>query len=112
PLAGVGDAEGVMIVRSTDGITVVLNDVVFNMDRKRDPLGWLFTTVLGSAPGPRVSRLSKALLVKDQAALRAALLGYAELPDLARLIVAHEKVAHGADAAAALRQASTYLRER
>jgi hypothetical protein len=34
---------------------------------------------------------------------------YAALPDLVRVIVAHEKVARGADASAALRQAATYL---
>ena len=60
-LRGVADAEGAMIVRSADGETVVLNDVMFNMDRKRDPLGFFFTTLLGSAPGPRVSRLAKLL---------------------------------------------------
>ena len=45
-LHGVGDAEGAMIVQSSDGTTVVLNDVVFNMDRKRDPLGFFFTTLM------------------------------------------------------------------
>ena len=111
-LAGVRDAEGVMRVRSSDGTSLVLNDAVFNMDRKRDLLGFLFTTVMGSAPGPRVSRLGKLLLVEDQAALRADLLRLAELPDLVRVIVAHEKVAHGPEAAASLRAASAYLRAR
>jgi hypothetical protein len=111
-LAGVRDAEGVMRVRSSDGTSLVLNDAMFNMDRKRDPLGFLFTTMMGSAPGPRVSRLAKHLLVEDQAALRADLLRFAEVPDLVRLIVAHEKVAHGPDAAASLRAASAYLRAR
>jgi hypothetical protein len=82
---------------------------MFNMDRKRDPLGWFFTTVLGSAPGPRVSRLAKLALIKDPPALRSDLLRFAELPALERVIVAHEKVASGADAAAALRTAATYL---
>jgi hypothetical protein len=112
PLAGVRDAEGVLLVRSSDGVTVVLTDAVFHMDRKRDVLGFLFTTLMGSAPGPRVSRLAKLLLVEDQPALRAALLRYAELPDLARVAVAHEKIASGPDAAAALRAASGYLRAR
>lgn len=98
-----------MIVRSTDGITIVLNDAVFNMDKKRDPLGFLFTTLLGSAPGPRVSRLVKLLLVKNKRALRAHLERFAEQPDLVRLVVAHEKVANGPDAASALRKAATYL---
>jgi hypothetical protein len=109
-LPGVGEREGVLSVRSDDGVTIVLNDVVMNMDRKRDWLGYLFTTVLGSAPGPRVSRLGKLALVKDRAALRTELLRLAALPDLARLIVAHEKVTSGrAEARAALECAAGYL---
>lgn len=108
-LHGIGDTEGAMIVRSADGTTVVLNDAVFNMDRKRDALGFFFTTLLGSAPGPRVSRFSKLMFIKDRAALRADLERLAAVPDLQRLIVAHEKVASGPAAAAALRKAATYL---
>jgi hypothetical protein len=109
-LAGVGEQEGAMIVRSADGLTVVLNDVVMNMDKKRDLLGYLFTTLMGSAPGPRVSRLSRAFLVKDQPALRQHLERLASLPDLQRLIVAHEKLTSGPEAALALREAATYLK--
>ena len=108
-LDGVADAEGVMLVRSPDGTTVVLTDAMFNMDRKRDVLGFLITTLFGSAPGPRVSRLAKLLLVKDRAALRAALERFAAIPDLVRVIVAHEKVASGPEARAAILEASTYL---
>jgi len=108
-LKGVKRAEGAMIVQSKDGVTVVVNDAVFNMDRKKDVLGFLFTTILGSAPGPRVSRLAKLVFVDDKAALRADLERFAALPDLVRLVVAHEKVASGPEAAAALRQACTYL---
>lgn len=108
-LAGLEDVEGAMIVRSSDGVTVVLNDVVFNMDRKKDLLGFLFTTALGSAPGPRVSRLSKLMLVKDRKALRADLERLAMLEGLVRVSVAHEKVAHGDSAREALLQAATYL---
>jgi len=108
-LHGVADAEGAMLVRSSDGVTVVLNDAVFNMDRKRDPLGFFFTTILGSAPGPRVSRLAKLVYVKDKRALRSDLERLAQMPDLTRLVVAHEKVASGPSAAEALRTAAGYL---
>ena len=108
-LGGVADAEGVMLVRSNDGTTVVLADAMFNMDRKRDVLGFLFTTVMGSAPGPRVSRLAKFLLVKDPLALRRDFERLAALPDLVRVVVAHEKVASGPEARAALLEAATYL---
>lgn len=108
-LRGIGDAEGAMIVESSDGVTVVLNDAVFNMDRKRDVLGFLVTTILGSAPGPRVSRLAKLIYIKDKKAFRAELERFSNLPKLVRLIVSHEKVARGPDAADALRRAMTYL---
>lgn len=108
-LHGMKAREGAMLVRSEDGMTVVLNDVVFNMDRKRDPLGFLFTTLLGSAPGPRISRLTKFALIDDKKALREDLERYAAMRGLTRLIVAHEKIAHGPDARAALRQAVSYL---
>jgi hypothetical protein len=108
-LHGVKEQEGVMIVTSEDGTTLVFNDCVFNMDRKRDVLGFLFTSVLGSAPGPRVSRLAKLLFVDDKAAFRRDLERFAETKDLVRMMVAHEKVAHGPEAAAALRRAATYL---
>jgi len=108
-LHGVGESEGALIVNSLDGVSVVLNDCMFNMDRKRDPLGFLFTTLLGSAPGPRVSRLAKLAFIKDKPALRADFERYATLPNLTRVIVAHEKVASGPDARAALLQAASYL---
>jgi hypothetical protein len=108
-LQGLAAAEGAMIVRSPDGVSVVLNDAVFNMDRKRDPLGFLFTSILGSAPGPRVSRFAKLTLVKDKRALKADLERLAGIADLKRLIVAHEKVASGPDSVLALRKAATYL---
>ena len=109
-LDGVDSSEGAMIVRSADGVSVVLNDVVMNMDKKKDLLGYFFTTLLGSAPGPRVSRLVRMVYVKDQPALRRHLERLAATPDLKRLIVSHEKVASGPDAAAALREAATYLK--
>ena len=109
PLNGIGELEGVMLVHDPDGTTVVLGDTVMNMDRKRDLLGYLFTTVLGSAPGPRISRLTKLILVKDKPALKAELLRLAQIPDLTRVIVAHEKVAEGPAAPITLIKAAEHL---
>lgn len=108
-LGGVAEHEGAMLVRSRDGTTLVLTDAMFNMDRKRDVLGFLFTTLMGSAPGPRVSRLAKLIFIEDRAALRRDFERYAALPDLERLVVAHEKVATGPAARAALLAAATWL---
>ena len=108
-LQGVADMEGVLFVHSSEGTTVVMNDAMFNMDRKKDILGFFFTTLLGSAPGPRVSRLAKLLYIKDKPALRRELERFAAIPDLIRVIVAHEKVASGPDAKSALLKAAEYL---
>lgn len=108
-LHGIADAEGAMIVRSSDGVTVVLNDAVSHMDRKPDAVGSFFAKLLGPASGPRVSRLLRLLSVRDRKALREDLERYAEHPELVRLVVAHGKVACGPAAAQALRQAATYL---
>lgn len=108
-IEGTKAVEGAMIVRSSDGTTVVVNDIVMNMDKKKDLLGWAFTTLLGSAPGPRMSRLVRYGLVKQPKALRAQLEAFAATPDLTRFIVAHEKVARGADAKAALLKVASTL---
>jgi len=105
-----GTREGLMTVKSSDGTTLVFNDCLFNMDKKKDFLGNLITTLMGSAPGPRVSRLAKAALVKDQAVYRRELERLAEIPDLVRVIVAHEKVASGPEARACLLAAKEFLR--
>jgi hypothetical protein len=49
------------------------------------------------------------MFIKDKRALRADFERYAELPKLVRVIVAHEKVASGAEARASLLQAASYL---
>ena len=108
-LPGTGEAEGAMLVFSSDGVSVVLNDVVFNMDKPKSPLGFLLTTLLGSAPGPRVSRLAKLALVKDKRALRSELERLGAMPELVRLVVSHDKVAKGGAASEALQRAATYL---
>ncbi len=45
-LAGVGDAEGAMVVTSPTASASCSTDVVMNMDTKKDVLGYLFTTVV------------------------------------------------------------------
>ena len=108
-LPGIRDLEGVMQVRSADGVTVVLGDAVMNMDNRHDAVGYLLTRVLGSAPGPRVSRLIRWRMADNRKALRAELERLAQTAGLVRVIVAHDKVASGPDAAATLRAAASYL---
>ncbi len=91
PLDGVGDAEGVMVVESSDGVTLVFNDLIFNMPHGKGVAGFIFRHIMASTGGPRFSRLVRMFLVKDKAALRANLERLAEL-DPIRIIVSHHRM--------------------
>lgn len=107
-LEGVGAQEGVMIVRSPDGVSVVFNDAIFNMPHGRGLSGWILRHVTASSGGPRVSRIARAFLVKDRGALRTHLERLSAIPGLLRMIVSHHEMVVG-DAAAAIRQAAATL---
>lgn len=107
-LDGLGELEGVMHVRSPDGVTLVFNDAVFNMADIGGFQGWILRNITQSTPGPRVSRVMKLLAVKDRARFRAHLLRLAETPGLRRMIVAHDRM-ESDDAAGALRTAASTL---
>lgn len=82
---GIGDKEGVVHVRSRDGVTLVFNDIVFNMPHR----SWILR-VIGSSGGPLVSKTARFFLVKDPRALARRFVALAATPDLVRVMVAHE----------------------
>jgi hypothetical protein len=89
-LAGVNDAEGVLSVRSPDGVTLVFNDVLFNVPSLPGFTGFLMT-LMGSTGGPKVTLVGRLLVVKDKPALRAHLERLA-VPEVRRLIPGHGDV--------------------
>ena len=97
-----------MLVRSPDGLTLVLNDAVFNMPHVPGFTGWILRNLTRSTGGPRVSRVSKLFMVKDRAAFRAHLLRLADTPALRRVIVSHHQMVVD-DPAGALRAAASTL---
>ena len=88
-LAGVGEAEGAMIVTSSDGVTLVLNDYLFNMPHVPGVQGFVLKHVTQSTGGPRLSRIVRLFLIKDKKAVRAELERLAAIPDLRRVVVSH-----------------------
>jgi len=90
-VAGTGEAEAVMTVRSGDRTSLVFTDTVFNMPHQPGVSGWVLKHVTQSSGGPRVSRLARMFLIKDAAAFAAQLEALAAQP-LARVIVAHHDV--------------------
>ncbi len=90
-VAGVGEAEGAMTVRSEDGVTLVLNDLVFNMPHAPGFTGFVFKHLTASSGGPKLSRVVRWFLIKDGAAVRGELERLAATPDLCRVIVSHHE---------------------
>jgi hypothetical protein len=107
-LDGCGGQEGVLTVRSGDEVTLVLNDVVFNMPHVPGVKGFVLRHVTASTGGPRVSRVGKLFLVKDRRALAAHLERLASTPGLRRVIVSHHEVLD-ADPAGSLRAVAASL---
>lgn len=90
-LKGVGEAEGVMIVKSDDGSTLVFNDILFNMPHGKGPAGFVFRHITQSTGGPRISRIVRWFVMKDRRALRSSLEQLADTPDLKRIVVSHHR---------------------
>jgi len=107
-LDGVAEQEGVMTVRSADGMTLVFNDAIFNMPHAPGFAGFVIRHITSSTGGPRVSRVMKLFVVKDRAALRENLLRLAATEGLRRMIVSHHEMVQG-DAAGAIREAAATL---
>lgn len=88
---GVKQAEGAMLVHSTRGTTLALNDAIFNMPHAPGFGGFVVKYIFASSGGPKVSRLGRMALVKDKAAFRAQLEKFADIPGLIRVLVAHHE---------------------
>jgi hypothetical protein len=95
-LQGTNEGEGIMTVRSKDGVTVVFNDAIFNMPHVPGFQGFVLKSLTRSTGGPRVSRVGKLFLVKDKRAFKAGLAELADTAELCRVIVSHHEMISGA----------------
>ena len=87
-LKGVGEREGVVLVRSDDGVSAVFCDVVLNVAKMSGILGFVLhpTGVLS------VPRITGWLTVKDKQTLKNDLVSISELPGLMRVIPGHGSI--------------------
>lgn len=90
-LDGTNEAEGVMIVRSKDGVTLVFNDAVFNMPHLPGVKGFVLKHMTGSSGGPKITNIVRWFIIKEKAAFRAHLERLAKTPNLARIVVSHHE---------------------
>lgn len=87
---GTGDADAMLRVTSADGVSLVINDVVFNQRHLAGAKGFFLRHVLGSSSDtPKVTRIAKWFMVKERDTVKAELLRLATTPSLRRVIVSH-----------------------
>jgi hypothetical protein len=103
-IEGIGEREGVMLARSSDGVSAIFCDTVLNMPKLSGPRGWLLepTGVL-SVPRP-----TRWLFTSDKDALRQDLLRIANEDGLVRVIPGHGAVV-ASNAAERLRESAARL---
>ena len=87
-LDGTKKGEGVMIVRSPDGDTVVFNDAINNLPK----LGGVFGFLLAPTGRPSVPRIARWMMIKDKPQFRAHVERLAGRSGLERVIVSHGAV--------------------
>ena len=93
-VAGTGGHEAALVVRRTSGTTLIVNDLIGNMDKGA---GFMLRLMGFAGDEPNIPAPIKLGLAGDKGALREQLLGWAAEPALKRIIVSHgEPIATGA----------------
>ena len=88
-IPGTDRRELAMIVETSTGKTLVINDLIFNMPAMKGFAGWAYR-LMGFRPGqPTIPKLIKKKLVKNDNEVRTKLRDWAALDGLERIIVAH-----------------------
>ncbi len=88
-VAGTREREAALVVRTSNGTTLVLNDLVGNIRNASGFGGWLLRLAGFAGESARIPRVVKLNLVKDANRLRAQLLRWAEMESLKRILVSH-----------------------
>jgi hypothetical protein len=109
PVAGAKEDEFAAIVRRPGGTTLIVNDVIGNVQHPHGVGAWIMTRLMGfGASGPQVPRLIRHMMIEDKTALATQFRGWAEIPNLKRIVPSHGDVIAN-DPAGALREVADSL---
>ncbi|MEO8153188.1 MAG: hypothetical protein ABI605_08975 [Rhizobacter sp.] len=84
--------EAALVVRTHNGTTLVLNDLIGNIRNEGGFAGWLLRLAGFAGDEARIPRVVKMAMIEDKNALRAQLLQWADIPSLQRILVSHGQV--------------------
>jgi hypothetical protein len=81
--------EAALVVRSPNGTTLVLNDLVGNIHGESGFGGWLLRMAGFAGKEAQIPKVVKMTMIEDSAALRAQLLEWAQIESLTCILVSH-----------------------
>jgi len=100
---GTENHEAALLVKTPSGTTLVVNDLIWNVDNRPGFGGWLFRMMGLTGPDPLIPSVIKLRAIKDKPALRSQLEIWSQIRDLNRIIVSHGEIVE--------RGATTVLRD-
>ncbi len=89
---GTREREAALVVRTWSGTTLVVSDLIWNLDDRPGFGGWLFHVMGFTGHEPRIPTIVELREIKDKQALRGQLERWARIPGLNRIIVSHGKI--------------------
>jgi hypothetical protein len=89
---GTDGHEAALVVRTWSGTTLIVNDLIWNLDDRPGFGGWLFRVLGFTGREPRIPTMVELREIKDKDALRGQLERWARMPGLNRIIVSHGKI--------------------
>ena len=89
---GTEEHEAALVVRTWSGTTLIVNDLIWNLDDRPGFGGWLFRVLGFTGSEPRIPTMVELREIKDKDALRGQLERWARIPGLNRIIVSHGEI--------------------
>jgi hypothetical protein len=89
---GTDEHEAALVVETWSGTTLVVNDLIWNLDDRPGFGGWLFHILGFTGHEPRIPTVVELREVRDRPALRGQLERWARIRDLNRIIVSHGNI--------------------
>ena len=88
-IAGTEGHEAALLVERPTGTTLVVNDLIWNLDHRPGFGGWIMKLIGFTGGPPHIPPIVKRKLVKEKPALRAQLEAWSRVEALDRIIVSH-----------------------
>ncbi|MES1188026.1 MAG: hypothetical protein ABUL60_29685 [Myxococcales bacterium] len=105
---GMDQHDAALVVRSPSGVSLVLNELIWNVDNKPGFGGWLMKTLGFTKDEPQIPALISLTGIKDKPALQQQLEAWSQLYGLKRIIVSHGAIIEN-DPAIVLRDLASQL---